>query len=201
MNALFDEEAFTPTDRKPHMTDSMLTANQLEKIIELEDNLRGEYQAKLDAKSAELERSQQQLADQRKELQATIDRQLESLTDLSSKAAANQKIEQQNRELGNRAEKLQTEITTLKKRAKALQKDLAETRAEIKTLKQFDPARMKKNLDATKKKLTEQTRANELLQKSLNKTRTENLELQHKVKELEEKLAQLSTDEDSDEGE
>ena len=32
----------------------MLTANKLEKIIELEDNLKGQYQEKLDAKSAEI---------------------------------------------------------------------------------------------------------------------------------------------------
>ena len=33
----------------------MLTVNKLEKIIELEEKLRGEYQAKLDASATELE--------------------------------------------------------------------------------------------------------------------------------------------------
>jgi hypothetical protein len=33
----------------------MLTADQLEKIIELETNLRAEYQSKLDAKTAAIE--------------------------------------------------------------------------------------------------------------------------------------------------
>ena len=33
----------------------MLTATKLEKIIELEDNLKSEYQAQLDAKSAEID--------------------------------------------------------------------------------------------------------------------------------------------------
>ena len=41
----------------------MLTANKLEKIIELEDSLRSEYQAKLDASTAELGRCEQALAE------------------------------------------------------------------------------------------------------------------------------------------
>ena len=44
----------------------MLTANKLEKFMELEDSLRSEYQSKLDAKSAELERCRQELTDQRR---------------------------------------------------------------------------------------------------------------------------------------
>ena len=79
-----------------------------------------------------------------------------------------------------------------------MQKDLAEERAEIKTLKQFDPAKMKKNLDASKKKLAEKTTASDLLQKSLNKSKTENVELQAKVKELEAKLAELEPTEQVD---
>ena len=133
----------------------MLTANKLEKIIELEDNLRSEYQAKLDAKSADIERLQKELADQQERLQATIDRQLETITDLSEKATANQHVEQLNRELNNRSEKLQDEVATLKKRVKTLQKDLASERERVSTLTQYDPARMKKNLDANKKKLAD----------------------------------------------
>ena len=177
----------------------MLTANKLEKIIELEDNLRGEYQAKLDAKSAEVERLQKELADQKEQLQATIDRQLATITDLSDKATANQHVEQLNRELGNRSEKLQDEVSSLKKRVKALQKDLASEREQVGKLTQYDPARMKKNLDANKKKLAEKTTANELLQKSLSKTKTENAELQQKVQELESKLTELDTAESAEE--
>ena len=177
----------------------MLTANKLEKIIELEDNLRGEYQAKLDAKSAEVERLQKELADQKEQLQATIDRQLATITDLSDKATANQHVEQLNRELGNRSEKLQDEVSSLKKRVKALQKDLASEREQVGKLAQYDPARMKKNLDANKKKLAEKTTANELLQKSLSKTKTENAELQQKVQELESKLTELDTAESAEE--
>ena len=104
----------------------MLTANKLEKFMELEDSLRSEYQSKLDAKSAELERCRQELTDQRTQLQATIERQLQTITDLSEKATTTQNFEQRNRELNNRSENLQEEVATLKKRVKSLQKDLAE---------------------------------------------------------------------------
>lgn len=162
----------------------MLSVNKLEKVIELEEQLRGEYQSQLEQKSTEIETLRKSQSD----LQATIDRQLETITDLSGKATANQRVEQLNRELTNRAEKLQEEVTTLKKRLKTVQKELAEERAENKALKQFDPARMRKNLDANKKKLAEKTRANEVLQKSLNKTKAENAELQRKIEELESRL-------------
>ncbi len=169
----------------------MLTAKNLEKIIELEDTLRKEYQGKLDAVTAELEETRQQLAQQRADLQATIDKQLETITELSAKSESSQRTEQLNRELNNRSENLQEEVTTLKQRVKALQKDLAAERDELKELKQFDPQRMKKNLDSNKKKLAEKTRANDLLQKSLNQGKSENLELKRKVEELEAKLAEL----------
>ena len=170
----------------------MLTANKLEKIIELEDNLKGQYQEKLDTKSAEIA----ELIKEKEGQQATIATQLETITDLSAKAGANQKLEQRNRELHNRSENLQEEIATQKVRLKAQQKDLAQEREEVKELKKFDPAKMKKNLDASKKKLAEKTTANDLLQKNLNKTRTEKAELEQKVKELEAKLAELEPAED-----
>jgi chromosome segregation ATPase len=179
----------------------MLTAQKLEKIMELEDNLRTEYQAKLEEKSAEVERYRQQLAEQREELQATIDRQLETITELSGKASVNQRSEQLNRELTNRSEKLQEEASGLKKRVKSLQKELAEAKAELKSLKQFDPPRMKKNLDSNKKKLAEKTRANDLLQKSLNKAKAENAQLQRKVEELEARLPQQEAGEGAEEEE
>ena len=95
-----------------------------------------------------------------------------------------------NRELTNRSDNQQAEILELKKRVKALQKDLAEVRSENKELTRYDPVRMKKNLAANKKTLAEKSKANELLQKSLNKARGENGELEGKVKELEAKGAQ-----------
>jgi len=159
----------------------MLTAKNLERVMELEDKLRSEYQAQLDAKTAEIE----QASKAKEELQATVERQLEQIKTLSAEATANKRTEQLNRELNQRSNNLQEEVAAQKKRLKTLQKDLAEERAEISRLKQFDPARMKKNLDATKKKLAEKTTANDVLQKSLNKAKAENAELQRKVKELE----------------
>lgn len=172
----------------------MLTAGRLEKIMELETQLREQYQEQLDSKTAEVDR----LSTRETELQATVDKlqgtvdtQLETLKDLSEKATANQRVEQHNRELSNRSEKQAAEIGDLKKRVKTLQKDLEAVRAENKTLTQYDPARMKKNLDANKKKLAEKQKANEALQKSLKETRQENLELHRKVSELEAKVAGL----------
>ncbi|MEP4486024.1 MAG: hypothetical protein ABJ013_10380 [Halioglobus sp.] len=174
----------------------MLTASKLEKIIELEDNLKAQYQEQLDAKSAELE-----IATKAKEdLQASIDKQLEQIKVLSSEATSNKKIQQQNRELHQRCENLQADMATQKQRMKALQKDLSAEREETKALKQFDPAKMKKNLAANKKKLAEKTAAADTLQKSLSKSKTENAELQNKIDELESKLAELEVVEDKAEG-
>ena len=163
----------------------MLTAKNLERVMELENKLRLEYQTQLDAKSAEIER----FTKDKEEQQAVIAKQLQQITTLSTESTKNKRIEQLNRELHQRCENLQEDIATQKKRLKGLQKDLAEERAEIKTLKQFDPAKMKKSLDASKKKLAEKTEANDLLQKSVNKSKAEKVELQQKVKELEAKLA------------
>jgi len=173
----------------------MISAKNLERIIELEDKLRTEYQEQLDAKSAEIDSGKKEKEDQ----QAVIAKQLEQIKTLSTETSANKKVEQQNRELHSRCENLQQEITTQKTRTKALQKDLGQEREEIKTLKQFDPAKMKKNLDANKKKLAEKTVATDLLQKSLNKTRGANIELESKVKELEAKLAELESVEETEE--
>jgi hypothetical protein len=171
----------------------MLTAKNLEKLIELETSLRAEYQTQLDAKSAEIESSNKKVEDQ----QAVIARQLEQISTLSTQASANKRTEQLNRELEARSEKLQEEVSSQKSRLKALQKDLAAERTEIKTLKQLDAAAIKKNLIASKKKLVEKTTANDLLQKSTNKYKNENADLQRKITELEARLEQLeSTDEE-----
>ncbi len=165
----------------------MLTANKLEKIIELENNLKSQYQSKLDTQSADLERCQLE----RSQLQATIATQLQTITDLSGKASVNQKLEQQNRELHNRSENMKEEVGTLKLRIKGLQNDLAEEREQVNELKKYDPIKMKKNLDDNKKRLAEKTGAAEVLQKSFGKTKAENAELLKKVAELEAKVAEL----------
>ena len=174
----------------------MLSVNKLEKVIELEEQLRTQYEDQLKEKNEQIEG----FTAKQSELEATVAKQLETLSELSSKVAPNQRTEQLNRELTNRVEKLQEELADLKKKAKTLQKELAEERAENKTLKQYDPLRMKKNLDASKKKLAEKTRGNELLQKTSNKMRGENAELQRKVEELEGQLAAAEV-EDSPESE
>ena len=175
----------------------MLTTKSLERVMELEDKLRSQYQEQLDAKSAEIEHGNTK----REEQKAVIAKQLEQITALSSEASVNKRTEQLNRELHSRCENLQVEITTQKARLKALQKDLAEERTELKALKQFDPAKMKKNLDASKKKLAEKSNATDLLQKSLNKARSENTELQEKVKDLEAKLSEHEAPEEVKEAE
>ena len=187
----------------------MLTTKNLEKLIELEDKLKAEYQVQLDAKDAELEAKDVELeakdAELAKEVQvkedklAIIAKQLEQITTLSSEATANKRIEQLNRELNQRCENMQDEVSSQKKRIKALQNDLATERTELKSLKQYDPARMKKNLDASKKKMAEKTKATDLLQKSLNLTKSDKADLQRQVKELEAKLAEHEVPEVEDE--
>ena len=172
----------------------MLTASKLEKIIELEDSLRSQYQDQLDAKSAEIELGIKKQQGQ----QVVIEKQLAQLTAISAEGTVNKRTEQLNRELTHRCEKLEDEVATQKKRIKGLQKDLAEDRAEIKALKQYDAAAMKKNLDASKKKLAEKTTANEMLQKSSSKAKAENVKLQQKVSELEARLAVLEPEEDTE---
>jgi BMFP domain-containing protein YqiC len=56
---------------------------------------------------------------------------------------------------------------------------------------------MRKNLDASKKKLAEKTTAADKLQKSLSEARSENSQLELKVKELE---AQLEATTDKQDG-
>ena len=172
----------------------MLTAKNLERVIELETKLRAEYQVQLDAKSAQIE----SCIKEKEEQKAVIDKQLEQIRTMSSEASATKRTEQLNRELHQRCENLQGDIATQKKRLKSLQTDLAQERTEVKVLKQFDPIKMKKNLDASKRKLAEKTTATDLLQKSLNKSKTEKAELQQKITELEAKLAELETTEETE---
>ena len=166
----------------------MLTVNKLEKVMELEATLREQYQGQLDEKDAEIGRLSEEktaLEARVEELQATIATQLETITELSGKASDTKAVEQRNRELHNRSENLKEEVATAKSRVKTLQKELAVEREELAALKKYDPARMKKNLDANKKKLAEKTRAADLLQKSYKQAKSENARLEQKIKELE----------------
>jgi septal ring factor EnvC (AmiA/AmiB activator) len=172
----------------------MLAAKRLEAMIELEDKLKAEYQSQIEAKDAEIA----QITKEKDEQRAALAKQLEQIKTLSVEASANKKLEQQNRELFSRCDNLKEEIEKQKQRTKNLQRDLDRDRAELAELKKFDPAKMKKNLDASKKKLAERTAANDLLQKNLSKAKTENAELQAKVKELEAKLAELEQTEEAE---
>jgi len=174
-----------------------LTLNNLEKLMEMETQLRGEYQPKLDEKDAAISK----LADNKtaletriSELEKTIATQLTTITELSGKSKDAQALEQRNRELHNRSENMKEEIAVAKGRVKALQKDLAAERAELAELKKYDPQRLRKNLDATKKKLAEKTAAADKLQKSVTQARAENTELEQKVKDLEAQLAETNSE-------
>ena len=179
-----------------------LTLNKLEKLIEVENKLRGEYQQQLDAKDAaiaQLNSDKATLESKLSELENTIATQLATITDLSAKSGNNQALEQRNRELHNRSENMKEEVATVKSRIKALQKDLAAERTELAELKKYDPQRLRKNLDASKKKLAEKTTAADKLQKLLNQARTENTQLEQKIKELEAQLEALEPEDSAQE--
>ena len=115
-----------------------LSLNKLEKIIELETQLRDEYQKQLDDKDsamAELKRDKAALETQVIELEKTIATQLAAITELSGKSNDTQALEQRNRELHNRSENMKEEVAAAKSRLKILQKDLAAERAELAELK------------------------------------------------------------------
>ena len=126
------------------------------------------------------------------ELEQSIAAQLATITELSGKSKDAAALEQRNRELHNRSENMKEEVATTKSRLKALQKDLAAERTELAELKKYDPQRMRKNLDASKKKLAEKTAAADKLQKSLSEARSENSKLELKIKELEAQLEKTS---------
>ena len=168
-----------------------LSLNKLEKLVELETQLRGEYQQQLDDKDAtitELENDKTAMEAKMSELEKTISTQLATIKDMSAKSNDTQALEQRNRELHNRSENMKEEVAVTKGRLKALQKDLAAERAELAELKKYDPQRMRKNLDASKRKLAEKTTAADKLHKSLSEARSENSQLELKIKELEAQL-------------
>jgi chromosome segregation ATPase len=174
-----------------------LSLNKLEKLIELETQLREEYQQKLDAKDtaiAELNQDKTAIEAKVAELEKTISTQLTTIKDMSGKSSDTQALEQRNRELHNRSENMKEEVTVAKSRLKALQKDLTAERAELAELKKYDPQRLRKNLDASKKKLAEKTTAADKLQKSLSQVRSENSQLELKIKELESQLEKEQDD-------
>ena len=177
-----------------------LTLNKLEKVLEMETQIRAEYQPQLEEKEAaisQLTSDKTALEGKVAELEKIIATQLATITELSSKSKDTQSLEQRNRELHNRSENMREEVASVKSRIKALQKDLVSERAELAELKKYDPPRLRKNLDASKKKLADKTKAADKLQKSLNQVRSENTELEQKVKDLEAQLEAINANKES----
>ena len=176
---------------------SLKKLEKLEKLIELEAQLRREYQQQLDDKDAiitELKNDKTAVEGKMVGLEKIISTQLATIKDMSDKSNDTQALEQRNRELHNRSENMKEEVTRVKNRLKAMQKELAAERAELAELNKYDPRRLRKNLDSNKKKLAEKTTAAEKLQKSLSHTKAEKIELELKVKELEAQLEAAQAD-------
>ena len=174
-----------------------LSLKKLEKLIELEAQLRREYQQQLDDKDAiitELKNDKTAVEGKMVGLEKIISTQLATIKDMSDKSNDTQALEQRNRELHNRSENMKEEVTRVKNRLKAMQKELAAERAELAELNKYDPRRLRKNLDSYKKKLAEKTTAAEKLQKSLSHKKAEKIELELKVKELEAQLEAAQAD-------
>ena len=181
------------------MSDS-LSLNKLEKLVAMETQLRGEYQQQLDDKDlsiTQLSDGKTVLEARITELEKTVATQLATITELSGKSKDAQALEQRNRELHNRSDRMKEEVATIKGRVKELQKDLAAERAELVELKKYDPQRLRKNLDASKKKLAEKTKTGDTLQKSLTQVRAENTQLEQKVKDLEAQLAEANPEQEN----
>jgi len=181
------------------MSDS-LSLNKLEKLVAMETQLRGEYQQQLDDKDlsiTQLSDGKTALEARITELEKTVATQLATITELSGKSKDAQALEQRNRELHNRSDRMKEEVATIKGRVKELQKDLADERAELVELKKYDPQRLRKNLDASKKKLAEKTKTGDTLQKSLTQVRAENTQLEQKVKDLEAQLAEANPEQEN----
>lgn len=174
----------------------MAAADQLEALIKLETDLKAQYENKI---TAERYKNEEHLETQSK-LQATIAKQAAEITSLKSGGNDLKRIEQENRELKSRAENIKNEYDAQRAKAKTAQKELIGLKAEIKDLKQLDAKKLKKNLIETKKKLEEQRKANELLNKTNKKIKQESFDHQNRIAELEKELEALkpSTDTDTD---
>lgn len=176
----------------------MSVVKNLEAMINLENNLKAQYQTEIDALKQEivtLTKANEALGKDKEALQTSIDKQIVTITELTAINTDTKRIEQTNRELNNRADKLQAELDMQKTRAKTIQKDLNEARQLVKTLQQYDAEKLKKNLVATKQTLAEQRDANALLNKTASKTKAENNELQASIAELKAELETLKPSE------
>jgi hypothetical protein len=162
-------------------------ADQLEALINLENNLKAQYEKKL---TAERYKNEEHTETQAK-LQATIAKQATEITTLKAGGTALKRMEQENRELTSRAENIKNEFDAQRTKTKVAQKELIALKTEVKDLKQLDAKKLKKNLVESKKKLEEQRKANELLTKSNKKYKQENFDHQNTIEKLEAELEEL----------
>lgn len=172
----------------------MASAEQLEALIKLETDLKTQYEKKLTAERYKLEA----LEEAQKKLQATLAQQAAELAEFKSGGSDLKRLEQENREISNRCEKLKAENDAQRSKAKGAQKELIDLKKELKDLKQLDAKKLKKNLIDTKKKLDEQRKANELLTSSNRSLKQENHEQTVKIAELEKELESLKASNDED---
>jgi len=173
------------------------SAEQLEALINLESNLKAQYEKKI---TAERYKTEEQLEAKAK-LQATIAQQAAEINQLKSGGTDIKRLEQENRELTNRSENIKNEFDALRAKNKAAQKELGNLKSEVKDLKQLDAKKLKKNLVETKKKLEEQRKANELLSKSNKEYKQESYEHQNTIAKLEAELEALKPAEEVEEKE
>lgn len=168
----------------------MSAVRNLEALISIENDLKSQYEDKL----TKLEQQVATAEAEKSELAAKIEEQLQTIKSLSSATDETKRLEQLNREISNRSEKLQSELDSQKNKIKSIQKETTELKSENKSLKQFDAEKMKKNLAATKKKLTDERNATSLINKSLSKQKTENTELKSEIEELKAEVEKLKPD-------
>ncbi len=172
----------------------MASAEQLEALINLEANLKSQYESKL---TAEQYKNEAHLETQTK-LQAKIVEQAGEITQLKSGGGDLKRLEQENREISNRAENIKNEFEAQRNKTKIANKELIALKSEIKELKQLDAKKLKKNLVETKKKLEEQRTANGLLSTSNKKHKQESFENQNTIEKLEQELEELKPAETDD---
>jgi hypothetical protein len=166
---------------------NVAAADQLEALIKLENDLKAQYQKKITAEQYKNEEHQKTQA----KLQATIGKQATEINALKAGGTDLKRLEQENRELTNRAENIKNEFDAQRSKSKTALKEVSSLKAEVKDLKQLDAKKLKKNLVETKKKLEEQRKANELLSKSNKKLKQESFEQESKITELEAELEKL----------
>ncbi|MFT7130599.1 MAG: hypothetical protein ACI89U_002723 [Gammaproteobacteria bacterium] len=170
----------------------MSAIDKLEALMKLELDLKAQYEKKMTAERYKLEES---IVSQTK-LQATVVDQAAQISDLKARGSESKRLEQEIREINNRAEKLKLEGDAQRKKTKLALKELNELKTIVKNLKQLDAEKLKKNLVNTKKKLEEQRTANTLLSKNIKNYKQENHDHLNTIAKLEAELEELKPEEE-----